>query len=204
VPNHAAKAVTAALRMRRELAVFNAAREQAASEVGETFTPAMIGIGLNAGPCSVGNMGSLRRFDYSVLGDTVNLAARLERVSKLYHVDIVAAESVVGRAPQFAWLELDWVRVKGRREVTTIFGLAGDAEYARSDDFAEWRRANEAMLAAYRAGDITRAHSHARTLCDEVPSAWCALYRSMADRFGDVATRQQGTGIPSIRILDSL
>jgi adenylate cyclase len=204
VPDHAAKAVGAALRMRRELAAFNAAREQAAGELGETFTPAMIGIGLNAGPCSVGNMGSQRRFDYSVLGDTVNLAARLERVSKVYHVDIVAAESVVERAPQFAWLELDWVRVKGRREVTTIFGLAGDADYARSERFAEWRRANEAMLAAYRAGDMTRAHSHARTLCDDVPSAWCALYRSMADRFGDVAMTQQGTGIPPIRSLDSL
>ena len=204
VPDHAAKAVNAALRMRRELAAFNAAREQAARAEGESFTPAMIGIGLNAGPCSVGNMGSLRRFDYSVLGDTVNLAARLERVSKVYHVDVVAAESVVQRAPLFAWLELDWVRVKGRREVTTIFGLAGDADYAQSKDFAEWRRANDEMLAAYRAGDIGRAHSHARTLCGEVPSVWCALYQSMADRFGDVATTQQGAGIPPVRILDSL
>jgi adenylate cyclase len=204
VPDHAVKAVNAALRMRQELAAFNAAREPAARGVGEDYAPAMIGIGLNAGPCSVGNMGSLRRFDYSVLGDTVNLAARLERVSKVYHVDIVAAESVVTRAPQFAWLELDWVRVKGRREVTTIFGLAGDAEYAQSREFAAWRRANDEMLAAYRAGDLSGAHSHARDLCGEVPSVWCALYQSMADRFGDVAATQQGAGISPVRVLDSL
>jgi adenylate cyclase len=164
----------------------------------------MIGIGLNTGPCSVGNMGSLRRFDYSVLGDTVNLAARLERVSKIYHVDIVAAESVVKRAPYFAWLELDWVRVKGRREVTTIFGLAGDEAYAQSSEFSDWRRANEEMLAVYRTGDIALAHSHARQLCGRVPSIWCALYQSMADRFTDVAPAQQQPGIPPVRVLDSL
>jgi adenylate cyclase len=164
----------------------------------------MIGVGLNAGPCSVGNMGSLRRFDYSVLGDTVNLAARLERVSKIYHVDVVAAESVVRRAPQFAWLELDWVRVKGRTEVTTIFGLAGDEVYAQSNEFAEWRRASGEMLAAYRAGEVARAHSHARKLCSDVPSVWCALYQSMADRFQDVAPAQQQPGIPAVRVLDSL
>jgi adenylate cyclase len=204
VPDHASKAVAAALRMRHELADFNAARERAANDKGEAFTKAMIGIGLNAGPCSVGNMGSLRRFDYSVLGDTVNLAARLERVSKIYHVDIVAAESVVKRAPQFAWLELDWVRVKGRTEITTIFGLAGDAAYAQSRDFAAWRRANDEMLAAYRSGDVALAHSHARRLCGEVPSVWCALYQSMAERFGDVATAQQQPGIPPVRNLDAL
>jgi adenylate cyclase len=204
VPDHVAKAVAAALRMRNELAAFNAAREQAARENRETFTPAMIGIGLNAGPCSVGNMGSLRRFDYSVLGDTVNLAARLERVSKIYHVDVVAAESVVRRAPQFAWLELDFVRVKGRTEVTTIFGLVGDADYAASSGFVGWRRANGEMLAAYRSGDVRRAHLHARRLCDEVPPAWCALYKSMADRFADVAPTQQEPGIAPVRILDAL
>jgi adenylate cyclase len=204
VPDHAVKAVQAALRMRRELAAFNAAREESARETGETRVPAMIGIGLNAGPCSVGNMGSLRRFDYSVLGDTVNLAARLERVSKIYHVDIVAAGSVVRRAPQFAWLELDWVRVKGRTEVTTIFGLAGDEAYAQSREFADWCRANAEMLAAYRGGDATLAHSHARKLCGGVPSLWCALYQSMADRFQDVAPAQQDPGIPAVRVLDSL
>jgi adenylate cyclase len=160
----------------------------------------MIGIGLNTGPCSVGNMGSLRRFDYSVLGDTVYLAARLERVSKLYHVDIVAAERLVRKAPQFAGLELDWVRVKGRSEVTTIFSLAGDGSYAQSREFADSRQANNEMLAAYRSGDCRRR----RALCGRVPSVWCALYQSMADWFADVAPAQQQPGIPPVRVLDSL
>jgi adenylate cyclase len=117
---------------------------------------------------------------------------------------VVAAESVVRRAPQFAWLELDWVRVKGRTEVTTIFGLAGDEVYAQSNEFAEWRRASGQMLAAYRAGEVAQAHSHARKLCGDVPSVWCALYQSMADRFQDVAPAQQPPGIPAVRVLDSL
>jgi adenylate cyclase len=204
VPDHATKAVRAALKMRAELSAFNDARERAARHKGESHVQAMIGIGLNAGPCSVGNMGSLRRFDYSVLGDTVNLAARLERVAKIYHIDVVAAESIVQSAPQFAWLELDWVRVKGRTEVTTIFGLAGDEAYAQSSEFAAWREANAEMLTAYRAGDIALAHSNARKLCGEVPSVWCALYQSMAERFADVAPAQQQPRFPPIRILDNL
>jgi adenylate cyclase len=203
VADHAAKAVTAALRMRAELAAFNAAREQAARPKEQANAEALIGIGLNAGPCTVGNMGSLRRFDYSALGDTVNLAARLERVSKIYHVDILAAESVVRRAPQFAWLELDWVRVKGRSEVTTIFGLAGDAAFAQTSAFSGWRRVHAEMLSAYRTGDLARAESQARKLCDEVPSGWAALYMSMAERFADVAQapRDQDS---AVRLLDSL
>jgi adenylate cyclase len=204
VPDHPAKAIAAALRMREELAAFNAAREQAARAKGEANAQAMMGIGLNAGSCTVGNMGSLRRFDYSVLGDTVNLAARLERASKIYHVDILAAESVVRGTPQFAWLELDWIRVKGRSEVTTIFGLAGDTAFAQTGAFSEWRRVHAEMLSAYRTGDLARAQSYARKLCAEVPPSWRALYQSMADRFVEPAELQGEQVNTAVRVLDSL
>ena len=204
VPDHVSKAVSAALKMRSELLAFNAARKQAASERGATYIPAMFGIGLNVGPCSVGNMGSLRRFDYSVLGDTVNLASRLEGVSKIYYVDIIASESVVRKAPQFAWVELDRVRVKGRSEVTTIFGVAGDAEYAQASEFSDWRRANDEMLAAYRSGQVARAHSLAQTLCGSVPSDWCAVYQSMADRLADLVSTKERSDLDTVRVLEKL
>jgi adenylate cyclase len=190
--------------MREELAAFNAAREQAARAKGQDNAQAMMGIGLNAGSCTVGNMGSLRRFDYSVLGDTVNLAARLERVSKFYHVDILVAESVVQRAPQFAWLELDWIRVKGRSEVTTIFALAGDAAFAQTSAFSEWRRVHAEMLSAYRTGDLAGAQAQAHKLSGQVPPSWCALYQSMAERFAEGAALQEEPGPPAVRVLDSL
>jgi adenylate cyclase len=204
VPDHVSKAVRAALKMRSELLGFNAAREQAASDRGATHIPAMFGVGLNVGPCSVGNMGSLRRFDYSVLGDTVNLASRLEGVSKNYHVDVVAGESVVRCVPQFAWIELDRVRVKGRSEVTTIFGLAGDEAYAHSPQFSDWRRAHLEMLDAYRSGDGARARAQAQALCGIVPANWCAFYQSASDRFAEVTPAQDQPGTDTVRILASL
>jgi adenylate cyclase len=204
VPDHVSKAVRAALKMRSELVGFNAAREQAASDRGATHIPAMFGVGLNVGPCSVGNMGSLRRFDYSVLGDTVNLASRLEGVSKNYHVDVVAGESVVRCVPQFAWIELDRVRVKGRSEVTTIFGLAGDEAYAHSPQFSDWRRAHLEMLDAYRSGDGARARAQAQALCGIVPANWCAFYQSASDRFAEVTPAQDQPGTDTVRILASL
>ena len=130
VRDHAAKAVRAALRMRAGPRASSTRRARGSSAATRPLRcRRRMGIGLNLGPCTVGNMGSLRRFDYSVLGDTANLASRLEGVSKLYGVDIIASKSVAERAPGFAWLELDRVRVKGRREATTIFGLAGDEAF---------------------------------------------------------------------------
>ena len=203
VPDHAIRAVNAALKMRAALAAFNEARIQDARAKGETALPAAMGIGLNLGPCTVGNMGSLRRFDYSVLGDTVNLASRLEGVSKIYGVDIIASQALAEQTPHFAWLELDRVRVKGRREATTIFGVAGDEVFGRTLDFARWREAQAAMLARFRAGDVSGAIADAMRLRDETPPAWSTHYEAMAQRFGDVAQEPHALEKDAIRVLDS-
>ena len=203
VADHPARAVRSALRMRAELARFNDARASEARATGTTSVIAAQGIGLNTGPCTVGNMGSARRFDYSILGDTVNLASRLEGVTKMYGVDIIAAKAVVDRAPSFGWLELDKVRVKGRIEATTIFGLAGDEAFAASPAFAIWRDAHNAMMNAYRAGDATTAARHATRLQDEAPPAWSAHYAAMTDRFADVAGETQTLEKDGVRVLDT-
>ena len=84
-----------------------------------------IGIGLNTGICCVGNLGTETRFDYSVIGDNVNVASRLEGQSKTYDVGTIVGESTTMRAPDFAFLELDFLKMKGKTEATRIYALLG-------------------------------------------------------------------------------
>ena len=91
--------------------------------------PLRIGVGLNTGPCVVGNMGSDFRFNYSVLGDTVNVASRLEARTKDYRIPIVIGEGTAKKAKEkFATMEIDRIQVKGKKEPETVFTVLGRAE----------------------------------------------------------------------------
>jgi adenylate cyclase len=130
-PRHAENAVAAAQDMRRALATLNAERQRQTEAARHPFKPIRIGIGLNTGDCCVGNMGSHRRMDYSVLGDAVNLASRLEGASKTYGVDLILSESTALRVPGEPLAELDLIRVKGKDQAVRIFTLLDlDAEAA--------------------------------------------------------------------------
>jgi adenylate cyclase len=157
-PRHADRACESALAMVAELARVNARLEQTAA-ADRAFRPLAIGIGLNTGECVVGNMGSARRFDYSVLGDAVNLASRLEGQSKVYGVDIVIGEETRAAAPDWAALELDLIAVKGKHEAVRIFALRGDAEMAGSEPFRALSECHAALLSAYRLQDWAQAEN---------------------------------------------
>ena len=120
-----------------------------------------IGIGLNAGPCCVGNMGSARRLSYSLIGDTVNLASRLEGLTKQYGVRIAIGATLAAELPEFALIELDRVRVVGRERPETVYALVGDETVAEREDFRTFRDAHAAMLASYRAQDWDEAERRA-------------------------------------------
>ena len=124
------------------------------------FNPILVGIGLNTGDCSVGNMGSDQRFDYSVLGDDVNLASRLEGQSKIYGVDIVAGENTVREAgEEIAALEIDWIQVKGKTKPVKIFAVLGRNELKNHPDFRNLSRFHAEMLQAYRDRDWPQAEN---------------------------------------------
>ena len=155
-PAHEINACKAALEMLRRVATLNQQREQQAREAGQRFIPIKVGIGLNTGRCVVGNMGSDLRFNYSVLGDSVNLASRLEGQSKSYGVPIIIGSKTAeaARKSSFAVLELDFITVKGKTEPETVYTILGGEDVAGSDHFARVRDAFNEMLARYRQRDF--------------------------------------------------
>src|SRR6266705_2728498 len=132
----------------------NAIREQEAQDGGHVYIPLNVGVGLNTGVCVVGNMGSDVRFDYSVLGDSVNLASRLEGQSKEYGFPIiVGSKTALAVKDKFAILEIDFIMVKGKKEPEVIYAIAGRADIAHSARFQRLRNLTIEMLACYRNRD---------------------------------------------------
>jgi len=123
-PDHALRACRAALALVRETRELEAEWERRG-------TPNLaLGVGLNSGPMVVGNMGSSLRFDYTVIGDNVNLASRLEGQTRTYGVDVVVSQATRDlAAEQFHFRPLDVIRVKGRHEPVTIYELMGEADH---------------------------------------------------------------------------
>ena len=152
---HARHACHAALEMRKNLGELNEKIATGPEGTGDAFSlgTIRIGIGIGTGTCCVGNMGSEQRFDYSVIGDNVNLTSRLEGLTKVYHVVIIIGEETRNQASDLAILELDLTRVIGKTEVERIFALLGDEVLAGDPQFISLRAAHDAMLTAYRLQD---------------------------------------------------
>jgi len=152
--DHELNACEAALDMLARVDELNQTRGQEAKEEGRPFIPLNIGVGLNTGICVVGNMGSDQRFDYSVFGDSVNLASRLEGQSKEYGFPIiVGSRTALAVKDRFAILELDFIMVKGKKEPEVIYAIAGREDTAQSGRFQRLRNLTIEMLACYRGRD---------------------------------------------------
>jgi len=156
---HARNACAAALLMLAELDKLNAVWAAEAASRGETAVPVRIGVGLNTGACCVGNIGSPQRFDYSILGDVVNVASRLEEATKSYQVPIIAGERTANAAPELAFLEIDAAMMRGKERPERIFALLGDETVAASQRFRTLKQAHGALLAAMRSGDLATARA---------------------------------------------
>src|SRR5919107_5879209 len=130
-PDHPLRAARAAMRMLEAVETLNAELRQ---EQGEDAPRFAIGVGINTGDCVVGNVGSRWRYDYSVLGDTVNLASRLESLSKEYGVSLIlgppTAEAV---REHYALIAPDRIAVKGRAAENAIFTIVAPVEQRQQD-----------------------------------------------------------------------
>jgi adenylate cyclase len=165
-PRHAENAVRAALDCCERLDALNAENKAANG-------PALAHrIGLNSGPAVVGNIGSRRRFNYSVIGDSVNLASRLEGANRHFGTAIVASESTVAlTGASFVWRELDMVRVKGRDEPVRIYEPLAVSGQETANQIAGTKSYREGLV-QWRAGNFAGAASlFARFAETDPPSA---------------------------------
>ena len=149
-PDHPLRAARAAMRMLEAVEALNAELRQ---EQGEDAPVFAIGVGINTGDCVVGNVGSRWRYDYSVLGDTVNLASRLESLSKEYGVSIVLGPATAKALQEhFVLLELDRIAVKGRSEKSAIFTIVAPSDQRQDPALAELTELHPTLLDSIAAG----------------------------------------------------
>jgi adenylate cyclase len=171
----------------RELNSLNQQWRARAEAAGEPHHEVRFGIGFATGECSVGNFGSMNRFEYSALGDRVNLASRLEGATKFYRAAVLASETTRNMSPELAWLEVDDVRALGKSEVTKVFTLVGSEIEAATAEFESLADVHGRMLAAYRKGDFAAAASLARHAGPIAPPFLRAFYEAYEGRCDGLA-----------------
>lgn len=167
---HAFDALSAAMDIERELHALNA-------DCSERGLPAIqLGLGLSTGRANVGPLGSEYRMDYTVVGDTVNVAQRLEAQTRKYHVPIIVSDKTAEALPDMLFRELDTVMVKGRSTAVTMLQPLGAAADVDEITLQALQQHQEAMLAS-RNGDWARARALFEHLRDGVgPRPMYELY----------------------------
>ncbi|HEX8665664.1 MAG TPA: adenylate/guanylate cyclase domain-containing protein [Beijerinckiaceae bacterium] len=181
VPDHVRAALRAALAMQRTVAAVDERFRTEAVERGETPGALAIGIGIHTGPACVGNVGSLQRFDYSAIGDTVNAAARIEPLCKTFRVGILVSDAVAAAAPDFAYLYVGAVALRGREGTTTLYALHGDAAAATAE-FRHFAARHEEAVRLCLADDPRGPDLLDDCARDPLGAAYVPFYRTLEAR----------------------
>jgi adenylate cyclase len=180
-PDHPVQAVRAAMRMLEAVTTLNATLRQEQGDAAPAFA---IGVGINTGDCVVGNVGSRWRYDYSVLGDTVNLASRLESLSKEYGVSLILGPSTADAVrDHYVLIELDRIAVKGRASESAIFTVVAPASHRQEPALAELMDLHPRLLAHLRSGradEAARLIERCRTLAPSLNAYYDRLSRRLA------------------------
>ncbi|MDR0747477.1 MAG: adenylate/guanylate cyclase domain-containing protein [Helicobacteraceae bacterium] len=171
-PEHPLRAVSAALAMQEKLLTLN---KELQAEFGLSLK---IGAGIHTGPAYVGNMGSAELVNYTIIGDNVNLASRLEGLCPQYGVGlVVSGETKDGCGAAFAFEYLDTIRVKGKTQPVSIYApIRLEDAIARREELLGWEEAR----VLYHGGDFERAAEALEALCERFPQV--TLYAAYMDR----------------------
>jgi adenylate cyclase len=157
VANHVAHACAAALKMRAVVDQMNSADAFGFAARGFPELKVKIGIGLNTGEACVGNMGSEKRFNYSVVGDAVNTAARIESSCKAVGAPILISEATASEVPDFAVLEAGAIPLKGKSSAVKLFALLGDQTHAATAEFRRLADEHKRLLMAIADNDTAES-----------------------------------------------
>jgi class 3 adenylate cyclase/CHASE2 domain-containing sensor protein len=166
--DHADRALRCAIKMQRKMGELNARWRQ----TDPTAEPLSVRIGINTGTVVVGNVGGKDRFDYSALGDSVNLAARLEPANKTYHTLVMVAENTLRAANRSAYRvrELDLLAVKGKLQPVTVYEVIEMADAPLPEHRQEVLRHYDSGLVAYKHRDWELAATYFQAALAADPS----------------------------------
>jgi adenylate cyclase len=187
VADHARLACRTALDMVRTVDRLNEADAFRFRARGLATQTVRIGVGLNTGEACVGNMGSDRRFNYSVIGDAVNVAARIESSCKAVGADCVVSEDTARAAADFAFLEAGAIPLKGKTTPIKLFALVGDADHAATEAFKTLADAHARLVDAIDANDVARALAGLASCRALAPAALHDFYDRFAERIDAMA-----------------
>jgi len=152
IPDHPVRACRAALKMRTVVETLNEQDAFGFRQRGWTDRTVRIGTGINTGVACVGNMGSERRFNYSAMGDVVNVTSRIESSCKILGFDIVVSNETAQFIPGFAMLEAGDYTLKGKSQALKLFALVGDEHVAQTPEFQDLQRYHQQLLKALQGG----------------------------------------------------
>jgi adenylate cyclase len=191
-PDHSRRACRTALEMVQNLRALD-------QEWLERGRPSLrIGIGINSGPVAVGNMGSSRLFDYTAIGDNVNLASRLEGLNKFYGTEIlVSAATAQHLDSDFYFREVDLVRVKGKKHPIAIYEVLGEG--APEEKLARFLELYAEGLTLFRERHFVQAQEAFQAASDLKPhDALCLHYLQWTQKFAETPPGPEWDGVTTM------
>jgi len=187
IADHPMHACRASLKMREAMRDLNENDAFGFIDRGISGGNVKIGVGLNFGVAAVGNMGSEVRFNYSAMGDVVNVAARIESTNKEFGTDLLVSEEVAGVAKGMALLEAGEILLKGKSRPTKLFALAGDEAMAAAPEFAELSRLHARLLRSLAARDEREAADALAACRTAAPDVLSGLYDHFHDKVRELS-----------------